>query len=130
MTHYQKVLSENLKRIRKEKKLSQVVIAERSGVITSTYSRVESCQVSPNLSTLEKLAEAMDVPMAEFFREDQEVEPTVLDKLERIDVMSEYNQNVVTILLDSIIEKDRVEKLQEVKMKNRLAELEEIRKKN
>jgi transcriptional regulator with XRE-family HTH domain len=130
MTHYQKVLSENLKRIRKEKKLSQVVIAERSGVITSTYSRVESCQVSPNLSTLEKLAEAMDVPMAEFFREEQEVEPTVLNKLERIDAMSEYNQNVVTILLDSIIEKDRVEKLQEVKMKSRLAELEEIRKKN
>ncbi|WP_298507470.1 helix-turn-helix transcriptional regulator [uncultured Kordia sp.] len=129
MTHYQKVLSENLKRIRKEKKLSQVVIAERSGVITSTYSRVESCQVSPNLSTLEKLAEAMEVPMAEFFREEQEVELTVLDKLESIDAMSEYNQNVVTILLDSIIEKDRVEKLQEVKMKNRLVELETIRNK-
>lgn len=129
MTHYQEILSENLKRIRKEKKLSQVVIAERSGVITSTYSRVESCQVSPNLSTLEKLAEAMEVPMAEFFREERKVETSVLDKLEKIDEMSEYNQNVVTILLDSIIEKDRVEKLQDIKMKNRLAELDAMRKK-
>ena len=127
MTHYQNILSENLKRIRKEKKLSQVVIAERSGVITSTYSRVESCQVAPNLSTLEKLAEAMEVPIAEFFREEKKVEATVLDKLEKIDTMSEYNQNVVTILLDSIIEKDRVEKLQDIKMKNRLAELDTIR---
>ena len=86
MTHYQNILSENLKRIRKEKKLSQVVIAERSGVITSTYSRVESCQVAPNLSTLEKLAEAMEVPMAEFFREEKKVEATVLDKLEKMNV--------------------------------------------
>lgn len=130
MTHYQEILSENLKRIRKEKKLSQVVIAERSGVITSTYSRVESCQVSPNLSTLEKLAEAMEVPMAEFFREERKVEVSVLDKLEKIDEMSEYNQNVVTILLDSIIEKDRVEKLQDIKMKNRLAELDTLRNKS
>jgi len=44
--------------------------------------------------------------------------------------MSEYNQNVVTILLDSIIEKDRVEKLQDLKMKSRLAELDAIRNKS
>ncbi|GGI58480.1 helix-turn-helix domain-containing protein [Winogradskyella haliclonae] len=127
MTHYQNVLSENLKRIRKEKKLSQVVVSERSGVITSTYSRVESCLVSPNLSTLEKLADAMGVPMADFFREAEDVEQSVLDKLEKIETLSEYNQNVVTILLDSIIEKDRVEKLQETKMKSRLEELSAIR---
>lgn len=129
MTHYQEILSQNLKRIRKEKKLSQVLIAEKSGVITSTYSRVESCQVSPNLSTLEKLTEAMGVPMAEFFREEPKIEVTILDKLERIESMSEYNQQVFTVLLDTLSEKDRLEKSQDVKMKNRLVELEAIRKK-
>lgn len=44
--------------------------------------------------------------------------------------LSEYNKNVVTILLDSMIEKDRVEQLQDVKMKSRLSELNAIRKKN
>lgn len=32
-------------------------------------------------------------------------------------------------MLDSMIEKDRVEKLQDVKMKSRLEELERVRKK-
>lgn len=128
MTHYQQVLSENLKRIRKEKKLSQSLVSERSGVITSTYSRVESCQVSPNLSTLEKLAEAMEVPMSEFFQETKKVEITLLDKLERIESMSQYNQQVINVMLDTVIEKDRIEKLQEVKMKNRLTELNKARK--
>lgn len=127
MTHYQNILSQNLKRIRKEKKLSQSFISEKSGVITSTYSRVESCQVSPNLSTLEKLAEAMEVTMADFFFEEKKVEEGLLDKLEKIEAMSEYNQQVIHVMLDSIIEKDRIEKLQNVKMKNRLDELEKMR---
>jgi hypothetical protein len=50
-------------------------------------------------------------------------------KVIMISDLSEYNKNVVTILFDSMIEKDRVEKLQDVKMKSRLAELNAIRKK-
>ena len=60
ITTTQKLLSKNLKEIRKEKGLNQNTVSERSGVIASTYSRIESCIVSPNLSTLEKLAEAME----------------------------------------------------------------------
>lgn len=127
MTHYQKILSQNLKRIRKEKKLSQSVISEKSGVITSTYSRVESSQVSPNLSTLEKLAEAMEVPMADFFEETRKVEATLLDKLEKIESMSEYNQQVINVMLDTVLEKDRLEQLQKRKMKSRLTELDKAR---
>ncbi len=51
-------------------------------------------------------------------------------KLSIIIDLSEYNKNVVNILLDSMIEKDRVEKLQDVKMKSRLAELERVRNKS
>jgi hypothetical protein len=43
--------------------------------------------------------------------------------------LSEYNRSVVEILLDSIIEKDKLEKSQEVKKKSRLADLEKVRKK-
>jgi len=123
----QKLLAQNLKSIRKEKGLSQGQIFERSGVITSTYSRIETCQVSPNLSTLEKLAEALEVSMSEFFKEEEVVDKSIAQKLGTINGMSEYNQNVVGILLDSILEKDKLEKSQKVKMIKRLSELEKIR---
>ena len=44
-----------------------------------------------------------------------------------INSMSDYNKNVVEILLDSIIEKDKLEKTQDIKMSNRLKELNSIR---
>lgn len=127
MTIIQQLLAQNLKRIRKEKKLNQSTISERSGVIVSTYSRIESCQVFPNLSTLEKLAEAMEVSMAEFFREEQVIEKTLLDKVKSIESMSEYNRHVVEIMIDSMLEKDKLEGQQKTSMKLRLEELEKIR---
>jgi len=124
----QRLLARNLKAIRKEKGFSQGQVSERSGVITSTYSRIETCNVNPNLSTLEKLAEAMEVSMSEFFKEDETGDKSIAQKLEMINGMSEYNQNVVGILLDSIIEKDKLERSLDVKMKKRLAELEKNRR--
>jgi len=125
----QKLLSDNLKAIRKEKGLNQNTIAERSGVIASTYSRIESCVVSPNLSTLEKLAEAMEVPMERFFKQDTSVDKTLLEKLEMIENMEEYNQRILEIMIDTVLEKDKLERTQKVKMKNRLAELDKARTK-
>ena len=123
----QKLLAQNLKRIRQEKGFSQLYIAEHSGVIASTYSRIETCQVRPNLSTLEKLAEAMQVPMADFFKEEKEVERSVLEKFELLKQMSDYNQNVVEILMDALIQKDQLEQAQEVKVKKRLDMLQAMR---
>ena len=129
ITTTQRLLSKNLKEIRKEKGLNQNVVAERSGVIASTYSRIESCVVSPNLSTLEKLAEAMEVPMERFFKQDSSVDKTLLEKLELIDNMEGYNKQIVEIMIDTVLEKDKLERTQQVKMKKRLSELDKIRKK-
>ena len=65
----------------------------------------------------------------ELFQSSEIKDKSVAQKLEMIDGLSEYNKNVVTIMLDSMIEKDRVEKLQNMKMKNKLAELDNARKK-
>lgn len=127
MTPTQQLLSDNLKAIRKEKGLSQVSISEKSGVIASTYSRIESCQVFPNLATLEKLAEAMEVPIADFFKTEKTIERSIVEKLELLNSLSEYNRNVIEIMIDAILEKDKLEVIQQVKMKKRLIELEHIR---
>ena len=128
MSDIKQLLAKNLKRIRKEKGLHQSHVAERSGVITSTYSRIETCNVSPNLTTLIAIAEALEVPMADLFEVKELDNKTLMQKMERIDAMSDYNRHVVEVMIDTVIEKDVLEKQQEVKMKNRLNELQDIRK--
>ncbi|MBN4046980.1 helix-turn-helix transcriptional regulator [bacterium AH-315-P13] len=129
MSVIQELFSENLKAIRKEKKLSQQDIANKSGILASTYSRIETMRVTPSIDTVERIANAMKIPFSDLFQSRELSDKSLIQKVEMINDLSEYNQSVVEILLDSIIEKDKLEKSQKVKMKNRLAELEKIRKK-
>jgi transcriptional regulator with XRE-family HTH domain len=129
MSAVQELLSENLKAIRKDKKLSQQDIADRSGILASTYSRIETMKVTPSIETVERIANAIDVPIVELFQSREITDKSIIQKLQIINNLSEYNRNVVEILLDSIIEKDKLEKILEVKMKTRLKELEKARKK-
>ncbi len=127
MSDIQQNLAKNLKSIRKEKGLHQAHVAQRSGVIASTYSRIETCNVSPNLTTLIAIAKALEVPMAELFQRTELKDKSIVQKLEMINLLSDYNRNVLEIMMDTVFEKDKLEKAQEVKMKNRLIELEHIR---
>lgn len=129
MSSVQQILSDNLKAIRKEKKISQQYIAERSDMLASTYNRIENMKVAPTIETIERIANAIEVPFAELFQSREVKDKTMRQKLERVESMSDYNRSVVGILLDSIIEKDNLEKLQDIKMKKRLEELNEIRSK-
>ena len=123
------LLLENIKRIRKEKGLTQKDIAEASDMLVPTYSRIERGGSTPGLSTIVRIAGALDVPVIELFLTSEIKDRSIAQKLEMVEKLSEYNRSVVNILLDSIIEKDALEKAQEAKMKNRLSELERVRSK-
>ncbi len=58
---------EELTRIRKERGLSQQALADLSSVTKATINQIERGRRSPNLETLEKLAEALEVEVADFF---------------------------------------------------------------
>ena len=53
---------------------------------------------------------------------------SIVEKLEMIDGLTDYNRNVLEIMMDTVFEKDKLEKAQEVKMKKLLEELEKVRK--
>ncbi|MCV3265196.1 helix-turn-helix transcriptional regulator [Vibrio harveyi] len=55
------------KEIRKKKALTIQELAEISGVSEGHVSRLENGLKSPTISTLEKLANALDVPIVYFF---------------------------------------------------------------
>lgn len=65
--------AENLVRMRKERKLSQEGVARRSGLATVTISKLEegrSCD--PRVSTVRKLAKALDCSLEAFFADELE----------------------------------------------------------
>ena len=126
----QALLLANIKRIRKEKGLTQKDVAEGCGMLVPTYSRLERGGSNPSLASIVRIADALGIGVIELFQSSEIKDKSVAQKLSMISDLSEYNRNVVTILLDSMIEKDRVEKLQKVKMKSRLAELDRVRKNN
>lgn len=129
MNTIQETFSDNLKAIRKEKGLSQNDVAEKSGMIASTYNRIENMKVSPSVDTIERIAKAMNIPFVELFLSREIKDRSLLDKLEVINSLSDYNRNVVEIMLNTIIEKDKLEKAKEFKIQKRLEELEKVREK-
>jgi transcriptional regulator with XRE-family HTH domain len=84
---------ERVKEIRRRKGWSQKELAEESGVGQDTISGIESGRHEPRPSTLRKLADALDVEVADFFREpavplaDASREAGPLNKDEILDVV-------------------------------------------
>ena len=55
------VIAENLKELRRLRKLTQDALSERSGIAVPNISRIESQTTFPSLETVRRLAEAFGV---------------------------------------------------------------------
>ena len=60
---YFKELGARIKKLRKEKKLTLSSLCYKNGLEPSTVSRIEKAQVDAKLSTLLKIAEALDIKL-------------------------------------------------------------------
>ncbi len=123
------LLLENIKRIRKEKGLTQQEVADGADMLVPTYSRLERGGTNPSLASMTRIANALDVPLAELLMSSELKDRTLAQKVEMIEGLSDYNRNVANIMLDTVIEKDRIEKSQQVRMNNRLDELKRAQSK-
>ena len=63
------VIGDRLKELRESKELSQGDIEKRTGLLRCYISRVENGHTVPAVSTLEKLARALEVPMYQLFHD-------------------------------------------------------------
>ena len=61
------VISDRLRQLREDKKLSQGDIEKRTGLLRCYISRVENGHTVPAIETLEKLARALEVPLYQLF---------------------------------------------------------------
>jgi transcriptional regulator with XRE-family HTH domain len=62
-------LGKNLRAARKQLELTQEEVAHRSGLEPAEISRIEAGKRDPRISTLEKLAEALEVEPGQLLRE-------------------------------------------------------------
>ena len=70
-------LARRLRVIRKEKHLTLKYVSDRVGCSKSYISQVENGAATPSLSMLGKLAQALDVPVAELFMESAETDEAI-----------------------------------------------------
>ena len=63
-------LGERLRYIRTNRKLSQKELALKSQISQSTIAQIESSKKDPSISTLRKIADALDMEVAIFFASD------------------------------------------------------------
>ena len=89
-----------VKEIRRRKGWSQKDLAEESGVGQDTISGIESGRHEPRPSTLRKLADALDVEVADFFREPAvplDEAPREAGRLSAIDVASDAARRQIAL---------------------------------
>ena len=127
MTNLKKTFGANVKEVRSRKGISQGELAEASGIDQARLSRMENGQIDIGILTLEKIANALDVSPAELLINNFSNESSLNEKLLQINSLNEYDQKLVEAILETYLEKGRLEKMQDIKMKNRLEELDQLR---
>lgn len=81
-----------LKRLREAAGLSLRTLAERAGFSASCISQVENGQASPSIASLEKIANTLNVSLADFFAEPAKSEVVVIRADERPNFRSTWSR--------------------------------------
>ncbi len=64
---YLKTLGGRIRSLRKANGLSQIEVSYRCEIDRSNYHRIESGNTNPTVTTLKKIADAIGVPVRDFF---------------------------------------------------------------
>lgn len=109
--------AERLKALREERKLTQARLAELIGVNPRAYNRWERGNFVPQLDTLIKIADALNVSLDELTGRVQVAqEPTVHNPklhalLKDVDRLPDEDQQALVILMDSLVKRSKIDQL-------------------
>ena len=108
-------IGDNIRRIRIAKKLSQKEVILNANIDTAQYSRIENNKTEPSLTTIEKIAKALDISLSELFAETgKEIEiknlgmHAITEKMSQIESLSEEESNAICVILDAFIGKKKL----------------------
>jgi len=97
---FERLVIDNIKRIRKEKGISQEKLADACNTATSYIGLMEIYRNVPKLSTIERIAEALDVDPLEFFKRKNQIpaEKQVELQKKKIRILSVIDREIDNIL--------------------------------
>ena len=100
--YLEKLVIDNIKRIRKEKGLSQEKLAEACNTATSYIGLLETYRNIPKLSTIEKIAKALDTDPLVFFKDLKKISPENEKEInrKRKRILSVIDKEITKILRD------------------------------
>jgi transcriptional regulator with XRE-family HTH domain len=107
-------IGEQIKRIRTAKGLSQKEVILASGLDKAQFSRIENSKTDPSFSTLERIANAMGISLAELFvagqdfKEVDSLDKSVLEKVSLIESLTEEEKKTVFSIVDAFIGKKKL----------------------
>ncbi len=94
------MFNEKLKAARKRRYLSQTELGKLIGVQTQTISNWENSKSKPNLETINKLCEALDVPLRYFISEEHVDYQLTLEEAFVINKYRELNDDGKSIVIN------------------------------
>ena len=108
-------LAQKIKKIRKERKVSQHDLAEKVGINPNHLSRLETGKYNPSVSVLKKIAESLEVPV-EYLMNDEDGDipeiqvrnKSLLEKVKLIETLDEEDQEVITKIIDTMLTKAKM----------------------
>ncbi len=94
------VFINNLKRYRKENKLSQMALAEKCGTSASYIGEIEIGKKFPSVEMVQKFAEALDIKPYKLFMEENDIYVANLSPQKRQRLVEKLQKSVEEIISD------------------------------
>ena len=92
-------LGQKLRQLRKEQNLTQLELAQQVGITNGQISTIERGVSSPSLTTLQRIAKALNVPIPEFFEDERKKEIELVRKGQGRKVATEGESLSLEVLL-------------------------------
>ena len=107
-------IAEQIKKIRKEKGLSQQELADKLSMNRVQYNRIETGKSDPTMNILQRIATVLDINVVEFFEaknndtEVHTVNEPLLQKVKLLDELDEVQKNSICNMIDTAIANKRM----------------------
>jgi transcriptional regulator with XRE-family HTH domain len=107
-------IAKKLKKIREAKGMTAKQVISAVDMGAAMYSRIENGKTEPSLSTLEKIAKALGVSLADFFTDDNKLDDinsfdaSLMEKVKTIDTLNEEEKKTVFSIVDAFVGKQKM----------------------